>query len=218
MVLKQNDFVEFTYTGMFKDGEIFDTTDEETAKKNHLYNTEMKYGPKVCILGKGVFLKGLEEALIGKETGKHHIELPAEKAFGQPNPKLRQLLSTGQFRKQNINPRPGLQVNIDGAVGLVRTVSGGRTLVDFNHPFAGKDVSYDITVQKVITDTKEKADAIIQILQIDARATVENEKITLTIKKEIGKKEEEFIIKELKELTGKETEIKVEKTEEGSKK
>src|SRR3989338_9153149 len=162
MALKQNDFVEFTYTGSFKDGTIFDTTDEETAKKNGLYNQDMKYGSKVCILGKGVFLKGLEQVLIGKETGKHTIALTPEHAFGQPDSKLRQLLSTGQFRKQDINPRPGLQVNIDGVVGLVRTVSGGRTLVDFNHPFAGRDVIYDITVQKVITDTKEKADAIIQ--------------------------------------------------------
>jgi peptidylprolyl isomerase len=55
----------------------------------------------------------------------------------------------------------GLQVNIDGAIGVVRTVSGGRTVVDFNHPLAGKDISYKVNVIRKITDDKEKIKSLV---------------------------------------------------------
>ena len=61
-----------------------------------------------------------------------------------------------KFKKQNIQPMPGMQVNIDDMMATVKTVSGGRTLIDFNHPLSGRDVVYDIKVNKLITDDKEK--------------------------------------------------------------
>ncbi|MBI4139720.1 peptidylprolyl isomerase [Candidatus Woesearchaeota archaeon] len=213
MALQKNDVIEFSYTGRFKTGELFDTTDEELAKKENLWNSEMKYGTKMCILGKETFLKGLEESLIGKELGAHKIELEAKKAFGVPDAKLRQLVPTGQFTKQNIRPRPGLQVNIDGAIGVVRTVSGGRTLIDFNHPFAGKDVVYDVEVKKVITGAKEKAEAFLSIIGMEATAQLEGDSIVIKTKKNLGKEGEEFIKNEIKELTGKSANINVEKEE-----
>ncbi|MCH8980513.1 hypothetical protein IH922_00675 [candidate division KSB1 bacterium] len=49
-----------------------------------------------------------------------------------------------------------MQINIDGMMGIIKTAGGGRCLVDFNHPLSGKEVTYTIKVNKIITDDKEK--------------------------------------------------------------
>ncbi|EFK97351.1 peptidylprolyl isomerase FKBP-type, partial [sediment metagenome] len=45
--------------------------------------------------------------------------------------------------KDSIRPMPGLPVNIDGMYGIIRTVAGGRVIVDFNHPLSGKEIVYN---------------------------------------------------------------------------
>ena len=46
---------------------------------------------------------------------------------------------------------------------LVRIVSasGGRVLVDFNNPLAGKDIAYEFIVERKIKDDKEKINALL---------------------------------------------------------
>ena len=47
-------------------------------------------------------------------------------------------------------------MNFDGRVGKVLSVSGGRVLIDFNHPLAGKDLVYEIDIKRKIDDLNEK--------------------------------------------------------------
>ena len=49
---------------------------------------------------------------------------------------------------QTLNPIPSLPVNIDNLNGIIRTVSGGRVIVDFNHPLSGRVLSYNVKVNK----------------------------------------------------------------------
>ena len=53
-------------------------------------------------------------------------------------------------------PFPGLQVDVNGKIGVVKTVSGGRVMLDFNHPLAGREVEYAYTIKRIVTDSKEK--------------------------------------------------------------
>lgn len=204
MILKNKDFVEIEYTGTIKeDNIIFDTTDEQLAKDNNLFNENMSYGPVVICLGEGQVLKGLEEELAGKETEKEYtIELPAEKAFGKKDPKLIQLIPTSKFSKQKIRPMPGLQLNIDGLLGIVKTVSGGRTLVDFNHPLSGKDVVYKVKVNKSITDDLEKVKAYLKLsLNLkDLDVKIEDGTAKAILKKELPKEAIEMLNKKIIEL------------------
>ncbi|MBN2423127.1 peptidylprolyl isomerase [Candidatus Woesearchaeota archaeon] len=164
MSLKKGDFIEIEYTGRIKDGNIiFDTTDEKTAKENKVYNENMKYGPAVICLGEKQLLPGLDNYIIGKEPDKYEVELNPEDAFGKKSAKLLRLIPMKIFRKQNINPFPGLEVNIDGMLGIVRSVSGGRVIVDFNHPLAGRDLVYNIKINKIITDTKKKLSSVLRL-------------------------------------------------------
>ena len=86
-----------------------------------------------------------------------------EDAFGRKDTKLIQLIPTSKFRQQNIQPFPGLQLNIDGMFGTVKTVSGGRCLVDFNHPLSGKDLVYEVKLTRIVHDSKEKLAALLKI-------------------------------------------------------
>ena len=133
-LLEQGDFVEIDYTGkIVEDNIVFDTTIEEVAKKNSLHNPNSKYEPvQVCIGRKHVIL-GLDKNLAGKETGKKYVfRIPPEDAFGQKDPRMIQLVSTGKFRAQQITPMPGLQVNMDGILCTIKAVSGGLAIVDSN--------------------------------------------------------------------------------------
>ena len=68
MALQEGDFVRIRYTGRIG-GDVFDTTDEEIAKEEDVYNQMAEYGPVTIRLGSHHILAGLEEELIGKEVG-----------------------------------------------------------------------------------------------------------------------------------------------------
>ena len=216
--IKEKDFIELEYTGKLKEENlVFDTTSEEVAKANDIFEEKAEYKPIVVCVGQGQVIKGLDKSLIGKETEKDYtVEVSAEEAYGKKNIKLIQLISTSKFRKQNIQPMPGLQVNIDGTMGVIKTVSGGRTLVDFNHPLAGKDLTYNIKINKVVTDDKEKINSILKLhLGVaDAEIKVENKKATIETKQEIPKEIHEELKKKIKELLPSLEEITIKKLEE----
>ena len=126
--------------------------------KNILTN-EKKYIRKL----KEAILAIKLEQVISKEPGEYRFELAPENAFGKKDVKLIQLIPTSKFTREKINPMPGLQINIDGHYGMIKTVSGGRTLVDFNHPLSGRDVIYQLKINRIVTDDREKAEALLKL-------------------------------------------------------
>jgi FKBP-type peptidyl-prolyl cis-trans isomerase 2 len=180
--LKKGDFVEIEYTGKFKlDNKIFDTTSEKIAKENKINNVKIKYGSVIVCVGEGYVIQGLDKKIENKECEKEYsFEIEAEDAFGKKNPQLIKTVSMSLFKKQKMNPYPGLQLTAGGMIGTVRSVNGGRVLVDFNHPLAGKDLIYEVKINKKITDKLKK---VRSILTFEARF---NEKICeLKLNKEI---------------------------------
>lgn len=216
-MIKEKDFIEIEYTGKLKeDNTVFDTTNKEIAKQNNLLSENEEYSPIIVCIGQGQIIKGLEKALVGKEANKQYtIEVKPEEAYGKKNAKLIQLISTSKFLKQKIQPMPGLQVNIDGMVGLIKTVSGGRTLVDFNHPLAGKELLYDIKINRIIKDDKEKINSMLKLsLGIkDADIKIENKKTTIATKQEIPKEIQKELKEKIKELLPSIEEITIQKSE-----
>ena len=201
--IKKHDFVEIEYTGRIKeDGTIFDTTEEKVANENHLHDKDADYSPAVVCVGEGNILQGLEEQMIGKEAGKEYVfEVKSDNAFGRKNAKLIQLIPTNKFRQQNIQPIPGLQLNIDGVFGIVKTVRGGRCLVDFNHPLAGKDLIYNVKINRIVDDAKEKLNSLLKMhLHIkDAEIEVKEESVDIKLKQKLPKDAQE----EFRKIAGK---------------
>lgn len=187
-MIKKNDFIEIEYTGKLKDdGSVFDTTDEKTAKENHLYREDAQYGPITVCIGEKHILKGLEDFIVGKEPGKYTIEVSPEEGFGKKNAKLIQMIPARKFTEHNIKPMPGLTVNVDGMIGVIKTASGGRILVDFNHPLAGKDLIYDVEVKRAVTDKKEQIQSLLNIVlslkKEDSEIKIEEGNAKIKIKK-----------------------------------
>jgi len=161
-MVKKGDFVKIEYTGRIKiTGKVFDTSDEEIAKTKKIHNPSLNYGPLTICVGEGNVMKGLDAQLEGKEINKdYEVDISAEKAFGAKNPKLMKTIPKTIFTKQKMNPYPGLQINAEGMLGTVRSVSGGRVILDFNHPLAGRDLVYDFKIVGEVKDVKEKIDCL----------------------------------------------------------
>ncbi len=205
MTFKKKDFIEIEFTGKLKDGEVFDSN-----IKKDLENTNLDFKPKPFIfsLGEGMFLKGVEDFLIGKETGKYEIELSPEKAFGNREPKLVQVMPLKIFREQKINPVQGAMFNFDGRIAKILSVSGGRVIADFNNPIAGKEVFYKINILRKVEDINEKAKAIIEFLfKRDLKFEIKDKKIIIEAEKEFVKFIELFKEK-FKDILGLELEVK----------
>ncbi|MBN2421009.1 peptidylprolyl isomerase [Candidatus Woesearchaeota archaeon] len=206
MNIKKGDFVELEYTGkVTEDNFVFDTTNEEVAKEKGIHNPEAEYGPTVVCIGQRHLLKGLDEFLVGKELGKEYtVKLPPELAFGKKNAQFLKLIPLTAFKKAKMMPEVGMQVEIDGQMGIVKTVSGGRVVVDFNHPLASKEIEYQIKPVKQITDDAEKVKWVI-ILTIhikknkvhvsltDGKATIKTIKLPEVFQKELTKKIKELV-------------------------
>jgi FKBP-type peptidyl-prolyl cis-trans isomerase 2 len=190
-MIKEGDFVSLDYAGKIKEtGEIFDVTSEEFAKKYNVFDEKVKYKPVVTIVGEKFLIKGVEDSLINKNEGDFYkIEVKSDDAFGERNPELIKLIPIRYFRKEEINPYPGLRVNVDGIFGTVRSVSGGRVIVDFNHPLAGKELEYEIKINKIITDDIEKIYSLISFFagleKEDCEIAISEKKVMIKIKKEI---------------------------------
>ena len=208
MPLKKGDFIEIDYIAKDKDtSSIVDLTSEEEAKKNNIHNKNTKYKPVIICIGENQILKGIDEFLINKEANKEYeIEILPEKAFGKKDPKLMKMMPTQEFKKQNINPFPGLQVRMDNIIGTIRTVSGGRTIVDFNHPLAGHTLIYKIKVNKIVKEDDKKIKSILSPISDDVKVFVKEEVAEIDLElpdafqKEISNKIKQLIpkIKEIK--------------------
>jgi len=44
MSIQKGDFIRVSYTGKTDEGRVFDTTNEDVAKANNIYNEKGKYG------------------------------------------------------------------------------------------------------------------------------------------------------------------------------
>jgi len=177
MPLQKNDFIEIEFTGKLKDGNVFDSNIKEDLKK---LDPKAEAKPFIFAIGQGMFLKGIDDFLIGKEIGEYEISLTPEKAFGNRDSKLVQMVPVKVFHQQKINPVPGASFNFDGRIAKILTVSGGRVMVDFNNPLAGKDVNYKVTVLRKVEDQNEQIKAFIDFLfKKDLKFEVKDKKITI---------------------------------------
>ncbi len=199
--IKKGDFIEVEYTGKVKeDNFIFDTTSEKVAKEKRIYNPNAQYGPTIICIGQHHLLKGLDDGLEGKEIGKEYtIELSPEQAFGKKSAQLIKLVPASAFKRGKVQPEIGMQVDIDGNMGIVKTVTGGRIVVDFNHPLSSKELVYTIKANKIITDDAEKVKVTISLIlnlkkesievaAVDGKATVKMLKLPEAFQKELAKR------------------------------
>jgi len=164
MALQKGDFILINYTAKVKEtNEVFDTTIEETAKKEHLHKEGEVHEPKLVVIGEGWVLKALDESLTTMKLNKaQSVEIPPDKAFGPRDPeKVKRVPLKHLLAKDVHNPTVGMRIDYNGKMATIRTIGAGRVLLDFNPPLAGKTLIYDVTVDKKLETSEQKISALI---------------------------------------------------------
>lgn len=102
VAVRSGDLVTTNYTVTLEDGTLLATTLERIAgdqsvKKVSWYREPAGYAPQELVAGKQEVMPGLGEALVGMKAGeKQRIRLPADKAFGMPDPQKTQQMPCSQ--------------------------------------------------------------------------------------------------------------------------
>ncbi len=152
-------FIEIDYTGRV-DGVVFDTT----LKVHALPGNKGPFEPAVLKLGSGQLIAGLDAFLTGKQPGAYSVKLQPEEAFGRKQPQLLKLVPLAAFGKDAQRIAPGFAVSIGDEKGRVQSVSGGRVVVDFNHPLAGQVVEYHVKLHGLVTDQAKKVRSVVRAM------------------------------------------------------
>ena len=102
------------------------------------------------ITGKGQIIPGLERALVGMNKGESgDIKVDAADAYGELNPEAVQTLPRDQF--EGIDLKEGMALYGQGENGetvqvTVKSFDDENVTIDYNHPLAGKDLMFTVTV------------------------------------------------------------------------
>lgn len=111
--------------------------------------------PATFKVGDGNLLPGFELALYGLKAGdKRTLAISPEQGFGQPNPQNVQVMPRSQFKDMELSE--GLLVIFNDAAnaelpGMVQSFDDNQVSVDFNHPLAGKTLSFEVEIIAVQT-------------------------------------------------------------------
>ena len=110
--------------------------------------------PATLSLGTGELAPAMEARLLGLEEGSRaSFELGPGEAFGERNPELLQRVSRSllaehgdadaEYRVGDVVrfPTPDGQASF---AGVVREVEGDTLVFDFNHPLAGRPVTFEV--------------------------------------------------------------------------
>lgn len=137
-MIQNGSTVDVHYTGKLTNGEVFDTSKGKD--------------PLSFVVGSGQIIPGFENAIIGKSIGdKVTVSIPPADAYGEiredlyvkvPNEQLPGPVEVGmslQAQAEN-----GMPINV-----LVKEVNEDHAIIDGNHPFAGKELIFDIEVLDV---------------------------------------------------------------------
>ena len=208
---KKNDFVEIEFTGT-SNGQVFDTTSLEEAKKSGLADDSMKekFKPMRLCIGQEMILKPIDKALEDKEINQgFSLDIKEKEAYGKRESKLIKTVPLTAFQEM---PQRGMFVNVNGMIAKVISISSGRVIIDMNHPLAGKDLHYEIKILKIIEDKLEKVKVITEFFGIDSDyVSLENEKVIIKVKTHDIIQNQ--IKKKIKDILNLETEFKEDKKE-----
>jgi peptidylprolyl isomerase len=139
-VANKGDNVKVHYKGTLKDGSVFDSSEGR--------------GPLAFTVGAGQMIAGFDKAVVGMKVGeKKTITIPFAEAYGPHDDNL--VFDVPRDRMPaNYTPKVGDQLGMqqpDGRTATVVVIAVKATSVtlDANHPMAGKDLTFEITMVEI---------------------------------------------------------------------
>lgn len=146
MKISENAVVSIDYELKDDGGEVIDSSKGETAM--------------VYLHGVGNLLPGLEAELLGKSNGDSlKLRLAAKNGYGERSEEMVQVVKRDQFPTEMTLER-GMQFQTEGPHGpqvvTVVEASGDEVKLDGNHPLAGVNLNFEVTVIEVREATSEE--------------------------------------------------------------
>ena len=117
--------------------------------------------PLVFMYGKGQIIPGLENGIVNMEVGeKADILVKPADAYGEYNADATQEVPADQF--SGIDLEIGMTLYGQGEDGgtvqvTVKEIAAETVKIDFNHPLAGKDLMFSVTINSVRDASAEEA-------------------------------------------------------------
>lgn len=146
MIIEKDCIVQFTY--------------KMTDSERNVLEDATSVLPMAYLHGHGGLLKGLEISMQGRTKGEEfEITLEPEQAYGNRKENSEQKIPMKHLQ--------GAKKWMKGMIGIVQTEQGNKrvtvikpgkfmVLVDFNHPFSGKTLTFAVKIIDVRTATSEE--------------------------------------------------------------
>lgn len=121
----------------FEDGQEIDSTFDKS--------------PATLEIGDDNLPENFEAYLFGMTAGQAaSFEVPPEKGFGQHNPSNVQMFKRSDFGADMVL-EPGVMISFADArqselPGVVQRVEGDQVTIDFNHPLAGRTLTFEVEI------------------------------------------------------------------------
>jgi peptidylprolyl isomerase len=146
---KMGDTVVLHYQGYLEDKTVFDSS--------------LDRQPIQVLLGEESILDGVEQAIVGMEAGDTKtIILPPEKAYGEYTEGKGLTVRRDQI-SEDCNPEPGMVLELTSAdegtiAAPILEVTPETVVIDSNHPLAGKTLTYEVSLIKILSTSQNGSD------------------------------------------------------------
>ncbi len=140
MKVRNGAYVKLCYTGTLENGDVFDKTE--------------KCKPMEIQVGAGTIVQGLENAIIGMGLNERKsFVLEPDDAYGERDEKLERTFRRADLTLQ-FEPFPGQVILFMTEGGrefpaLIKHVNDDIIIADFNHPLAGKNLTFEVEVAEI---------------------------------------------------------------------
>lgn len=138
--VKANDKIKVHYKGTLSNGEVFDSSEGRD--------------PLEFTVGTGQVIPGFDNGVVGMKIDEEKtIQIPAAEAYGPVNNDLIQKVPKDKLPPE-IKPEIGLKLVSKTPEGqeiplVVTEVTDDSITVDANHPLAGKDLTFKVTLVEI---------------------------------------------------------------------
>jgi len=139
--VKSGDTVHVHYEGKLQSGELFDSS---TGRE-----------PLEFTVGSGQVINGFDKAVMDMEPGQTKtVNIPVADAYGERTNEALISVPRSEF-PADLNPEVGQELQMSDEQGhvfpvIVAEVADEHIVLDANHPLAGEDLTFDITLVKIV--------------------------------------------------------------------
>lgn len=138
MPVQSGDTVHVHYTGTLSDGSVFDSSEGRE--------------PLAFTVGAGDVIAGFDRAVTGMEVGQTRtVTIPAADAYGEPDPEQTLVVPRSEMPEGAVEVGDTFVLGMEGGEVpvTVAEVTDESVTLDANHPLAGEDLTFAITLSGV---------------------------------------------------------------------